>query len=80
MTAEAKSWLGKVSRLGRSDWGTQAAVLLPVIAIAGLTAGTMLSAPTSARSQADGVGAKAMFVAAAPTAAGSERTAGSWIT
>ena len=67
MTREATSWFGKVSRLSRSDLGTQAAVLLPVIAIAGLTAGTMLSAPTSARSQADEVEAKAMFVAAAPT-------------
>jgi hypothetical protein len=67
MTAEAKSWLGKISRFSRSDLGTQAAVLLPVIAIAGLTAGTMLTAPTSARSQADEVGVKAMFVAAAPT-------------
>jgi hypothetical protein len=64
MTREANSWLGKVARLGRGDLGTQAAVLLPVIAIAGLTAWTMLSAPTSARSQtADEVGAKAMFVA-----------------
>ncbi len=64
MTREATSWIGKVTRLGRGDLGTQAAVLLPVIAIAGLTAWTMLSAPTSARSQtADEAGAKAMFVA-----------------
>jgi hypothetical protein len=64
MTREANSWFGKVARLGRGDLGTQAAVLLPVIAIAGLTAWTMLSAPTSARSQtADEAGAKAMFVA-----------------
>jgi hypothetical protein len=64
MTREASSWFGKVARLGRGDLGTQAAVLLPVIAIAGLTAWTMLTAPTSARSQtADEAGAKAMFVA-----------------
>jgi hypothetical protein len=64
MTREAKSWFQQVGRLGRGDLGTQAAVLLPVIAIAGLTAWTMLSIPTSARSQtADEVGAKAMFVA-----------------
>lgn len=64
MTQEGNSWFGKVARLGRGDLGTQAAVLLPVIAIAGLTAWTMLSAPTSARSQtADEAGAKAMFVA-----------------
>jgi hypothetical protein len=64
MTREANSWFGKVARLRRGDLGTQAAVLLPVIAIAGLTAWTMLSAPTIARSQtADEAGAKAMFVA-----------------
>jgi hypothetical protein len=45
------SWFDRARRLGRSHLATQAAVLLPVIAIAGLTAWTMLSAPTSARSQ-----------------------------
>ncbi len=52
MTAEAKYWLGRIRRFSRSDLGTQTAVLLPVVAIAALTAWTMLSAPTSARSQA----------------------------
>jgi hypothetical protein len=64
MTREAKSWFAAVSRLSRTDLDTQAAVLLPVLAIAGLTAWIMLSAPTSARSRAaDEVGAQAMFVA-----------------
>jgi hypothetical protein len=45
------SWFDRARRLGRSHLATQAAVLLPVIAIAGLTAWTMLSAPTNARSQ-----------------------------
>ncbi|MGH6737473.1 MAG: hypothetical protein ACREDY_00290 [Bradyrhizobium sp.] len=63
MTAAAKSWLGKVGRLGRGDLGTQAAVLLPVLAIAGLTAWTMVSVPTSARSKAADDGVKAMFLA-----------------
>ena len=63
MTAEAKSWLRKLSGFSRSDLGTQAAVLLPVVTIAALTAWTMLSVPTSARSQAAGeVGTRGMFV------------------
>jgi hypothetical protein len=52
MTEEATSWFDKTRRLGRSHLATQAAVLLPVMVIAGLTAWTMLSTPTSARSQA----------------------------
>lgn len=47
------TWFDRARRLGRSHLATQAAVLLPVIAIAGLTGWTMLSTPTSARS-ADG--------------------------
>ena len=50
MTAATESWFGKLGRLGSSDLGTQTAVLLPVIAIAGLTAWLMLSAPIRARS------------------------------
>jgi hypothetical protein len=52
MTESATSWFDQARRLGRSHLATQAAVLLPVIVIAGLTAWTMLSAPTSARSEA----------------------------
>jgi hypothetical protein len=51
MTDSTTSWFDRARRLGRSDLATQAAVLLPVVVIAGLTAWTMLSAPTSARSQ-----------------------------
>jgi hypothetical protein len=56
MTGNAKVWFGKawfskVGLLGRSDLATQATVLLPVVAIAGLTAWMMLSAPTSAKGQ-----------------------------
>jgi hypothetical protein len=54
MTEGATSWFDRARRLGRSHLATQAAVLLPVIAIAGLTAWTMFSTPTSARSQAGG--------------------------
>ena len=53
MTDDA-TWFDRARRLGRSHLVTQAAVLLPVIAIAGLTGWTMLSSPTSARSQAGG--------------------------
>src|SRR5215475_14073851 len=48
------TWFDRARRLGRSHLATQAAVLLPVIAIAGLTGWTMLSTPTSARSPASG--------------------------
>ncbi len=54
MMEGATSWFDRARRLGRSHLATQAAVLLPVVAIAGLTAWTMLSTPTSARSQASG--------------------------
>jgi hypothetical protein len=52
MMEDATSWFDKARRLGRSHLATQAAVLLPVVAIAGLTAWMMLSTPISARSQA----------------------------
>ena len=52
MTEGATSWFDKARRLGRSHLVTQAAVLLPVVVIAGLTAWMMLSTPISARSQA----------------------------
>lgn len=52
MTEGATSWFDRARRLGRSHLATQAAVLGPVVVIAGLTAWTMLSAPISARGQA----------------------------
>jgi hypothetical protein len=87
MTRQSKSWFARIGQVGRGDLGTQAAVLLPVIAIAGLTAWTMLSTPTRARSQAaDEVHAKAMSAApqeaslrdeaAAPTAASPNASSG----
>jgi hypothetical protein len=50
--AEARTWFGRVKRLGRNHLATQAAVLLPLVAMAGLAAWTMLSAPINARGQA----------------------------
>ena len=52
MMEGATSWFDRARRLGRSHLATQAAVLLPVVVIAGLTGWAMLSTPTSARSQA----------------------------
>jgi len=51
MTEGTASWFDTARRLGRSHLATQAAVLVPVVVIAGLTAWTMLSTPISARSQ-----------------------------
>ena len=41
MAEEGKSWWGKFGPFGRGDLATQAAVLLPVMAIAVLSAWTM---------------------------------------
>src|ERR1700744_3600205 len=54
MMEGATSWFDRAKWLGRSHLVTQAAVLLPVLVVAGLTGWTMLSTPTSARSQAGG--------------------------
>jgi hypothetical protein len=51
MTADARSWFAKVRGYRQTDLSTQAAVLLPVVTIAGLTAWMVLSGPTSAKSQ-----------------------------
>jgi hypothetical protein len=59
-------WCGKARLLGRSHLATQAAVLLPVIVIAALTAWTM-SAPTSARGQPAGLSAQAGTPSSAAT-------------
>jgi len=49
MVGGGTSWFAGALRFGRSQTFTQAAVLLPAVALAGLTAWTMLSAPTNAR-------------------------------
>ncbi len=66
MTGQANVWCGKARLLGRSHLATQAAVLLPVIVIAALTAWTM-SAPTSARGQPAGLSAQAGTPSSAAT-------------
>jgi hypothetical protein len=78
MTEGATSWFAKAGRLGRSHLATQAAVLLPVVAIAGLTAWTMLSTPTSARSHAASQDAATIAQGAgAPQQSASQETAAS---
>jgi hypothetical protein len=49
MTADTRSWFGKIRSYRQTDLSTQATVLLPVVTIAGLTAWMVLSGP--ARSQ-----------------------------
>jgi hypothetical protein len=51
MTADSRSWVAKFHGYRQTDLSTQAAVLLPVLAIAGLTAWMVLSAASSAKSQ-----------------------------
>ena len=72
MTEGTTSWFDKARRLGRSHLATQAAVLLPVVAIAGLTAWMMLSTPISARSQA---GSREMSTSQQGTAAPQQNAA-----
>src|ERR1700739_3173530 len=49
MSGEGKSRFGRLALLGRSHLATQAAVLLPVVALAGLAAWKSFSAPTNAK-------------------------------
>jgi hypothetical protein len=51
MTADTRSWFAKVRSYRQTDLSTQAAVLLPVMMIAGLTAWMVLSGASSAKSQ-----------------------------
>jgi hypothetical protein len=51
MTADTRSWFAKVRSYRQTDLSTQAAVLLPVVTIAGLTAWMVLSGASSAKSQ-----------------------------
>ena len=50
MTVDLRSWFTKIRSYRQTDLSTQAAVLLPVVTIAGLTVWTVLSGPTSANS------------------------------
>lgn len=70
MTADTRSWFAEVRSYRQTDLSTQAAVLLPVLAIAGLTAWMVLSGASSAKSQS----VNPSVTAAAPTVAG-EKTA-----
>ena len=51
MTVDARSWVAKIRSYRQTDFSTQAAVLLPVVTIAGLTVWTVLSGATNANSQ-----------------------------
>jgi len=51
VTVDAKSWFAKIRSYCQTDLSTQAAVLLPVVTIAGLTVWTVLSGATNANSQ-----------------------------
>jgi hypothetical protein len=62
MMQEAKSWFVRVGRPSRSNLVTQAAVLAPVLAIAGMMGWAMLWAPTRAGNQPDETTVTAMFV------------------
>jgi hypothetical protein len=54
MTENSKSWVSGLGWLADSHWATQALVLLPVLAVAGMAAWTM-SEPTNAQSQTVGL-------------------------
>ena len=74
MSEEGKSWLARLVLVGHSHMATQAAVLLPVLVLAGLAAWTMFSAPTNAKGQSaqDGsVTATAQLAEAQPAATSS---------
>lgn len=66
MMGDIKSWFGKFGLPGRHHLATQAVVLMPVVAFAGLTAWTMLSAPTNAKSQSAAASARLALGDAAP--------------
>jgi hypothetical protein len=66
MTADTRSWFAKVRGHRQTDFSTQAAVLLPVVTIAGLTAWMVLFDASSAKSQS--------VAAPAPAIAASEKT------
>jgi hypothetical protein len=71
MREDAKSFLGRIGPLARSQLATQAAVLLPVIVVAGLSA-WMLRAPPRADSQSARVEEPAL-ANASPAAVGTDQ-------
>src|SRR6516162_9728182 len=71
MRGDAKSFLGRIGPLARSQLATQAAVLLPVIVVAGLSA-WMLRAPPRADSQSARVEEPAL-ANASPAAVGTDQ-------
>jgi hypothetical protein len=70
MTADFRSWFEKLRSYRQTDFSTQAAVLLPVVTIAGLTAWMALSGASSANSQS----VSPSVAAAAPAIAAPEKT------
>jgi len=72
MREDAKSFLGSIGPLARSQLATQAAVLLPVIVVAGLSAWT-LRAPPSADSQSARVAQEPASANASSAAVGTDQ-------
>ena len=70
MTADARSWFAKVRGYRQTDFSAQAAVLLPVVTIAALTAWMVLSGASSAKSQS----VSQSVAAPAPAIAAPEKT------
>jgi hypothetical protein len=70
MTADPRSWFAKVRSYRQTDVSTQAAVLLPVVMIAGLTVWMVLSGASSAKSQS----VSQSVSMPAPAAAAAEKT------
>ena len=70
MTAGTRSWFAKVRGYRQTDFSAQAAVLLPVVTIAGLTAWMVLSGASSAKSQS----VSQSVAAPAPAIAAPEKT------
>jgi hypothetical protein len=74
MTADTRSWFAKVRSYRQTDLSTQAAVLLPVVTIAGLTAWMVLSGASSAKSQSVGQSVSQSVATPAPAIAAPEKT------
>jgi hypothetical protein len=68
MSEEGKSWFGRLALVGHSHMATQAAVLLPVLVLAGLAAWTMLSGAKGQSAQDSSVAATAQLAEVQPAA------------